>query len=82
MLKQLKHMINLVRNVKKKVSGMVWSLIFTGTMLLILGVLILVNDLIFRILIALFIFIVAYTFLFGAYRLWTIKKDFDKFFNK
>jgi len=75
-------MMNLIKSVKKKVRGIIFSLSFTGILLLVLGILIIVNDLIFRILIALFIFIVAYTFLFGAYRLWSIKKEFDKFFNK
>lgn len=74
--------MNLIKNVKKKVDGIIWSLVFTGVLLAVLGVLIVVNDLIFRLLIALFIFIVAYTFLFGAYRLWSIKKEFDKFLNK
>ncbi len=75
-------MLNLIKGVKKKVNSIVYSLVFTGVLLIILGVLIIINDLIFRILIALFIFIVAYTFLFGAHRLWSIKREFDKFFDK
>ncbi len=75
-------MLNLIKNVKRKVNSLVSSLVFTGVLLVLLGILILVNDLIFRILVAIFIFIVAYSFLFGAYRLWSIKKDIDKFFDK
>ena len=74
--------MNLIKNVKKKINSVILSLIFTGVLLAILGVLIVANDLIFRILIALFVFIVAYSFLFGAYRLWSIRKEFDKYFNK
>ena len=74
--------MNLIKSVKKKVNGIIFSLASTGILLFVLGILVIVNDLIFRILIALFIFIVAYTFVFGAYRLWSIKKEFDGFLNK
>jgi len=75
-------MINLIKEIKKKTNGVVISLFSTGILLIILGILIIVNDLIFRLLVALFIFIVSYTFLYGAYKLWTIKKEIEKYFDK
>lgn len=75
-------MINLIKTIKKKINGLIISLTFTGFLLIILGVLIIVNDLIFRLLVALFIFIVSYSFLFGAYKIWSIKKEIEKHFDK
>lgn len=74
--------MNLVKNITKKINGTVFSLASTGVLLLILGILVMVNALVFRILLALFIFLVAYVFLYGAFRLWGIKKEIDHFFKK
>jgi len=75
-------MINFIKRVKGKINSLIWSLASTGAILTILGVLIMKNDLIFRILIASFIFVIAYSFFFGAYKLWSIKKEFEKYFEK
>lgn len=75
-------MLNLINEIKKKTNGIIISLLSTGILLIILGILIIINDLIFRLLVALFIFIVSYSFLYGAYKLWTIKKEIENYFNK
>ncbi|PLX21009.1 hypothetical protein C0584_04465 [Candidatus Parcubacteria bacterium] len=75
-------MMNLIKNIRKKVNGIIRSFTITGVLLIFLGILILKNDYIFTVLVALFMFIVAYTFLSGAYKLWSMKKDFDKYLNK
>lgn len=72
-------MKNLIAFIKKKVNGIIASMIGTGVVLLILAVLIVWTDFVLRLVIGLAVIIAACAFFCGAYRIWTIKKEVEKF---
>jgi len=63
----------------KKIKCFIWSLVASGIFMIFLAILIVWTDLILRLIIGLLALVVAYIFLFGAYKLWTIKKIIDKY---
>ncbi len=66
-------------NLDRKINRVVWSLIINGILLLILAVLVVWSPLVARLLIALAIILVAYLFFYLSYRIWEIKKHFEKY---
>lgn len=74
-------MLNLLKTIDKKVNGVVWSLAFTGIILVVLALLIVVYDFALKILVSLFILAVATTFFHGAYKIYAIKRDLEKHFG-
>ncbi|MFH1427290.1 MAG: hypothetical protein ABIG60_02055 [Patescibacteria group bacterium] len=72
-------MKNFFAAVNKKINGLIWTLVSTGVILLILGVLIVWTDFVLRLLVGLLVILVAYVFLFGALKIWGFKKEINKF---
>ena len=65
--------------IQKKVNGIIWTLIFNGIVLLLLGVLIVWTDFVLRLVMGLLVIVVAYVFFYGAYKIWALKKDVEKY---
>ena len=65
--------------VDKKIKHLVLTLLTTGIIMLLLAVLIVWTDFMARIVLGLAILLVAYVFLYGAYKIWHLKKNFDKY---
>ena len=63
----------------KKIKHLVWVLIANGIFLLILGVLIVWTDFMLKLVMGLVVIMIAYVFLYGAYKAWTLKKILDKY---
>ncbi len=74
-------MINLFREINKKINGIIWSFIGTGIVLLMLSVLVMWEVFILKLIISLFILLLSYTFIFVAYRLWSVKAEIEKYFK-
>ncbi|MFH1522772.1 MAG: hypothetical protein ABIE43_03050 [Patescibacteria group bacterium] len=71
-------MKNFFAIINKKVNGVIWTLVSTGIFLLILGVLIVWTDFLLRLIIGLFVVIVAYVFFYLAYKIRSFKNDIEK----
>ena len=71
-----------IKKIKKKVNGIIFTLITTGIVLLILAVLVVWTDFVLRLVIALFIIVIAYTFFYLAYKIWHFKKAVEKHFKQ
>lgn len=69
----------MVRKLEKKVDGMIFALYLNGFFALVLGLFILWDERVLRILVAIFIFLVGFCFFYGAYKLWSIKNELKKF---
>ena len=70
-----------LKQTKRKVNGVIWTLISTGIILLLLGVLIVWYDFVLRLVIGLAVIVVAYVFFYVAYRIWALKKEVEKYFK-
>jgi hypothetical protein len=60
---------------------MIWGLIGSGIFLLILAVLTVWSTLFLRLIIGLFIVVMAFMFFYGAYKVYRIKKELEKMFK-
>jgi len=69
----LKIMI-ILEPIKKKINEMMRLLIINGIILVLLAVLITWNVQLMQLILALIVLIVAYSFFYAAYKLWTLKK--------
>jgi cobalamin synthase len=67
-------MTKILEPIKKKINELMRALIIVGIILTILAVLIAWSEYLLRLLTALFILVIAYSFFYGAYKLWGIKK--------
>jgi hypothetical protein len=74
-------MINLIKKIEKKVNGLNWSLVINGVILMLLAILIVKTDFVLRLVVGLFVLVIAYTFIYGGYKLWSLKKEIKKHFN-
>lgn len=74
----MKKGINFIR---QKVNNLIWTLVGNGIFLLLLGVLAVWSTLFLRLIVGLFIVVVAFTFLYGAYKLHKIKRETEKIFK-
>jgi hypothetical protein len=72
-------MKNLLSHIGGKINGLVWTLVSTGIFMLILGVLIVWTEFVLRLLVGLFAIVIAYVFFYGAYKIWHMKKEIEKF---
>ncbi len=63
----------------RKVKHLVWVLLANGVFLLVLGVLIVWTDFMLKLVMGLVTIMVAYVFLYAAYKIWTLKKIVDKY---
>ena len=69
------------REINKKINHLIWSLVSTGIILVLLAILIVWTDFVLRLVIGLFILVVAYTFLYGGYKLYAIRAEIEKHFK-
>lgn len=67
-------MKNFIQLVEDKLNNLMWTLIVNGLILVILAVLIAWSTLLFQLLAALSVLVVAYCFFYLAYRIKSIKK--------
>lgn len=74
-------MMLLFKEINRKINGLVWSLLGTGIILLLLGVLVAWTDFVLRLVFALIVITVSYVFIYGAYKLWSIKREIEKHFK-
>ena len=74
-------MINLFKQINKKINSLIWSLAFTGIVLLVLSLLIVGTDYTLRIIVGLVTLLVAYIFLLAAYKVSVFKKVIKKHFK-
>jgi hypothetical protein len=65
--------------VDKKLNRLAWVLIANGIFLLILAVLIVWTDFMLRLVMGLIAVIVAYVFMYSAYKIWHLKGMLDKY---
>jgi hypothetical protein len=65
--------------VGKKIDHFVWMLVANGILLMILGVLIVWTDFMLRLVMGLIAILISWVFLYGAYKLWHLKKILDKY---
>ena len=63
----------------KKLKHFTLALLINGIVMLLLAILVVWTDFMARIVVGLAILIVAYMFLYGAYKIWHIKKLLDKY---
>jgi uncharacterized membrane protein len=63
----------------RKVRHLIWVLLGNGIFLLVLGVLIVWTDFMLKLVMGLVTIMIAYVFLYGAYKIWSLKKIVDKY---
>jgi len=74
-------MLKLIKKIKTKINHAVISLISMGMILVLLGTLIVWTDFVLRLVIGLFVLVVAYAFFYLAYKIWWIKREVEKYFK-
>ena len=74
-------MITLFKEINKKINGRIWSFISTGIILMLLAVLIVWTDFMLRLTVGLLVLVIAYAFIYGGYKIWTVKKEIEKHFK-
>ena len=74
-------MKTLITQTKRKINGIIWTLVSTGIILLLLGVLIVWRPFVLQLTIGLVVIVIAYAFFYGAYKIWALKKDIEKIFK-
>lgn len=74
-------MVNFFKEINKKINGVILSLLCTGIVLLLLAVLIVWTDFMIRLVIGLLVLVISYAFLYGSWKIWTLKKEIEKYFK-
>lgn len=72
-------MLKFLNKIEKKINTLIWTYVSTGVILLLLAILIVWNDFLFRITVGLIIVVIAYTFIFVGVRLWEFKKEIKSY---
>lgn len=72
-------MADLIKPLKKKINHTINTLIVSGVLMLLLGVMIVWTDFMLRLVMGLIVIAIAYVLFYGAYRLSTFMKDIEKF---
>lgn len=72
-------MLKFVKQVRKKINTLILNLVITGTVLLLLSVLIVWTDYMLRLVIGLAVIVVAYGFFYLAYKIWMFRKEIEKY---
>lgn len=70
-----------LKQIKRKINGVIWTLLSTGAVLLLLAILIAWTEFMVRLVIGLFVLIIAYVFFYLGYKLWLLKKALEKHFK-
>lgn len=71
-------MQNIIQVIKTKLNNLMWTFIITGVIMLILSVLTVWTDLVLRLLVGLFILLLAFNLLSAAHKIHSIKKHLGK----
>jgi ABC-type bacteriocin/lantibiotic exporter with double-glycine peptidase domain len=74
-------METLFKKINQKINGAIWSLISSGVLLIMLAILIAWTDFILRLLVSLFVLLIAYIFIYIGYKLKSVKKEITKHFK-
>jgi len=74
-----KFMENPLKVIEGKINGFIWTLAINGVVLLLLGVLIVWTDFMLRLVMGVLVIVVAYVFFYSAYKVWSFKKDLEKY---
>ncbi|MDD5032359.1 MAG: hypothetical protein PHR36_04985 [Patescibacteria group bacterium] len=72
-------MENPLKAIEKKINGFIWTLVINGVVLLLLGILIVWTDFMLRLVMGILVIVVAYVFFYSAYKVWSFKKDAEKY---
>lgn len=67
-------MKNIIETVDRKLDHLMWALIINGIILVLLTVLIVTYELLLQIIVAVAVLVVAYSFFYGSYKIYGIKK--------
>lgn len=70
--------MELLKKIEKKINSLIFVLIGNGFILLVLGILIIWTDFVLRLTVGIFVLVIAYLFLYLAYKIWAIKADIIK----
>ena len=70
-------MFTTLKNINHKLNSIIWTLTSSGVVLLMLAVLIVWTDFMLRLVIGLLVIVIAYSFLYAAYKMWVLKKEID-----
>ncbi|MCU0679643.1 MAG: hypothetical protein MUC28_04340 [Planctomycetes bacterium] len=71
-------MVKLFPKIDKKFDHLAWTMASTGLILLLLSVLIVWTDFMLRLVIGLIVLVIAYMFLYGGYKIWSMKNEIKK----
>jgi hypothetical protein len=74
-------MQNLIKKIKRKINWIIINLTVSGLILVLLGILIVWTDFVLKLVIGLFVLVVAYAFFYSAYKIWWIKREIEKYFK-
>ncbi len=74
-------MENLFKKINKKINHLIWSLFSTGIIILVLAILIIWTEFLLRIIFGIITLVVAYMFMYMAYKLWHLKRDIKNHFR-
>lgn len=74
-------MENLFREINKKIDGLIWSLFSTGIILMMLAVLIVWTNFMLKLVMGMFVLVVAYTFIYAGYKVWSLKQEIKRHFK-
>lgn len=70
-----------IKFIQKKINGIIWALVGNGIFLLLLAILAVWSDLFLRILVGLFIVVIAFVFFYGAYKIYRVKNEMERMFK-
>jgi uncharacterized membrane protein len=74
-------MTKLIKKIQKKIAHIICSLICTAIVLLMLAVLVVWSGFMLQLTVGLLLVIMAYMFFYAAYKIWSIKKEIEKYFK-
>jgi hypothetical protein len=74
-------MLELFSSLNRKLNHLVWTTLFSGVVILLLGLLTVWYDLVVRLVIGLFLLVNGYVLIYVAWKLWQMKKDIEKHFK-
>jgi len=72
-------MAKIVKKLESKVNHLIYSLICMGAVMLMLAVLVVWSGFLLQLAVGLFIVVLAYSFFYLAYKIWSIKKEVEKY---
>jgi len=74
-------MKNLIQSLKRKANRLILGLAINGAILVLLAILIVWTDFMLKLVIGLLVLVIAFAFFQGAWKIYSIKKELEKFFK-